>query len=115
VKPDIVYLGLYEYVDIVGETGEVSLRAKVDTGADKTSIDKGIAIRVGATLTGETYVTQYPTGVVRERQLIHVTIRVRGVLYDLEAVLDERSNMNFKVVLGKDILTSGPFVIVPFK
>jgi hypothetical protein len=112
---DYVFLGLTEQVDIIGEIAETSVIAKVDTGADRTSIDSEIASIVGATRTGESYVTRYPTGGSRERELIRVNVRIRGEVYDIEAVLDQRSNMNFRVVIGKDVLTSGRFVIVPFK
>jgi hypothetical protein len=109
----LIILRLTEEVDIIGEIGESPALAKVDTGADRTSIDVEIASAIGAVLTGETFVTRYPTGRTRERNLARVRVRVKGEVHEVEAVLDERSNMKCRVVIGKDILTSGRFLILP--
>ncbi len=106
-------LGLTEQVEILGGDHEISVPAKIDTGADRTAIDRRIAMAIEAARTGERFTTRYPKGGSRTRELARIGVRIRGQVHFVDAVVDDRSNMSHQVLIGKDILTSGRFVIIP--
>jgi hypothetical protein len=105
-------IGYQEFVSIVGQFAEVQLNAKIDTGADRTSLDMDIAARVGAGPIVDTVVTHSASG-SRKRILARVKIQIRGKSYTVNAAVEDRSKMSSEVVIGRDILETGRFSVVP--
>jgi hypothetical protein len=105
---------LVERVTIGGPGGEESVRAKVDTGADRTSVDKDLAakLRLGQTGSKVTIKTS-DAGKMVERPLAEATVIIKGKSFKLKVGVADRSLMRYRVIIGRDILRSGDFLIDP--
>ena len=101
-------------VTIGGPGGEESVRAKVDTGADRTTVDKDLAakLRLGQTGSKVTIKTS-ATGKMVERPLAEATVTIKGKSFKLKVGVADRSLMRYRVIIGRDILRSGDFLIDP--
>lgn len=107
-------IGFVEFVTVSGKIGEKTLVAKIDTGADKSSILSTIADEIGAVPTAEPYITHYPGGSERVRQLYDMEIRIRGFPFREKIVYDpDRANMDYQALIGKDLLKRSNFLIDP--
>ncbi len=105
-------IGYVEQVTILGQKGELSVEAKVDTGAARTSIDMRVAAKVGAGPIVGTVLTssaQYR----RRRILATVMIQIRGETYKVDAAVEDRSALSHKVLLGKDVLKAARLTVAP--
>lgn len=79
--------------------------AKVDTGADRTSIDTELAGRIGAgPLVGTTEVRSGTTDAPETRPLVGVDISVNGRWRSLTVSVTDRGDMTYPVLLGRDVL-----------
>ena len=107
-------IGLVESVIVSGKIGKKTIEAKIDTGADKSSILGTIADEIGAVAIGEPYITRYPGGGERVRQLYDMEIRIRGFPFREKVVYDpDRANMDYQVLIGRDLLKRSHFLIDP--
>ena len=105
---------LVERVTISGPGGEESVRAKVDTGADRTSVDMELAAKLKLWQTGSKItIKTSDAGKMVERPLAEATVTVRGKSFKLKVGVADRSLMRFRVIIGRDILRSGDFLIDP--
>lgn len=105
---------LVERVLVRGPGGEESVRAKVDTGADRTTVDRRLANR----LSFGPPVTKVMTkaSAAREpvqRPVVLATIVVAGKPFRIRVGVTDRSRMRYPVIVGRDILRSGYFLIDP--
>jgi hypothetical protein len=81
--------------------------AESDTGADRTSIDVDLAGDVGAgPLVGTTEVRSGTGSDTETRALIDVELRINGRWRTVTASITDRSEMNYPVLLGRDVLES---------
>lgn len=102
-------LGLTESIVIAGER----MIARIDTGAERSSIDKKLADRLGADPVGVQKIRSASGRSVRP--IIPVKIEICEQELDGEFTVADRSNMNYKVLIGQDILKKGKFLIDPLK
>jgi hypothetical protein len=99
---------------ISGPGGEESVRAKIDTGADRTTIDRELAVRLKLGPTGSKVTVKASAGSQRlERPLVEATITLAGKTFKLMVGVADRSQMRYRVIIGRDILRSGDFLIDP--
>ncbi len=110
--PALPEIGYFEQVTIIGEKGRLSLEAKVDTGAARTSIDMRVAAKVGAGPIVGTILTRSALH-KRRRILAVVMIQIRGETLKVDAAVEDRSALSHKVLLGKDVLERGRLTVVP--
>ena len=80
----------------------VSLRAKIDTGADGCSIDDMLAQALGLEMTGSVIVKS-ASG--KERRNVYLaTIKFEGEKYEVTLNGSDRNNLECPVLLGRDLL-----------
>jgi len=109
-----ITVGLVEKVEIIGEKGVSSL-AVFDTGARTTSVDIRIASKAGLGPVVRLIKVKNPSLKGRvSRPLVKAKIKIKGRVFDTEVNLQDRSHMNFPVIIGRNIL-SGNFVVDPQK
>ncbi len=99
---------------VKGPGGEETVRAKIDTGADRTTIDKVLAerLKLGPALSRVT-IKASAAGQRVERPVVNASITIAGKTYDLKVGIADRSQMRYAVIIGRDILRSGDFLIDP--
>jgi alpha-L-glutamate ligase-like protein len=100
-------LGRFEEVKVLGLNGEHRIvEAKIDTGADITSLDMGIAKELG--LLSEDNVLYesnfYNANGKRKRKVVGITIYLGGRKMKTVASISDRSRMSKKMIVGwKDL------------
>lgn len=102
-----VTIGYTEQVVVSGTSGTKTVVAKSDTGAARTSIDLRLAAEIGA---GPIHtVSRIRTGSSREaktRPVVDLVIGIGGQQHTVAANIEDRSHMNHRVLLGRDVLRS---------
>jgi len=105
---------LVQRVIVTGPGGDESVRAKIDTGADRTTVDKVLAARLRLVPTGsKVAVKASVAGNKVERPLVSAEVTIAGKRFDLRVGVADRSQMRYAVIIGRDILRSGEFLIDP--
>ena len=80
----------------------IGLRAKIDTGADRCSIDDVLAQALGLEKTGSVIVKS-ASG--KERRNVYLaTIKFEGEKYEVTLNGSDRNNLECPVLLGRDLL-----------
>ena len=113
---DRVLIGRVEYVKVIGHHGEARVKAKIDTGASRTSVDVWLAANIGLGPTVDVAkVKSALASQVRTRPLVRGVVEVGGIRFALPVTVNDRSVMRYPVLIGMDILRSGRFLIDPTK
>ena len=113
---DRVLIGRVEYVKVIGHHGEARVKAKIDTGASRTSVDVWLAANIGLGPTVDVAkVKSALASQVRTRPLVRGVVEVGGIRFALPVTVNDRSVMRYPVLIGMDILRSGRFFIDPTK
>ena len=98
-------IGYTEEVVVSGTTGSKSVLAKSDTGAARTSIDTEVAAAIGAgPIRAMTRVKSGSTKTSKSRPVVDVVVGVGGDRHTVSASVEDRSHMDYPVLLGRDIL-----------
>ncbi len=104
-------VGFRERIIISGQKGQASLDAKIDTGAARTSVDMRLAAKVGAGPIVGTVLTKSALN-RRRRILATVSIQIRGITYSIDAAIEDRSSLSYRVLVGRDVLEKGQLRVV---
>lgn len=116
---DEVVIDSVLWITVHTACGDVSVQAKVDTGADGSSIDKALAERLCITepYIGDTKNTKCPNGLVyvppdecRPRVVFRFT--AEGVYVEQRATLSDKSNDRYPILIGNRE-TKGRFLVRP--
>jgi len=103
--PERVVIGYIEEVVVSGTRGSETILAKSDTGATRTSIDNELAARIG---TGPiTDIVTVRSGSVKggkSRPVVDLVVGVGGTQHTVTASIEDRSHMDYPILLGRDIL-----------
>ena len=97
-------VGLTKKVTVLGKR-DVSVLAKFDTGASRTSIGHVIAKKAGlgpVLRTRNVRSASRATG--QKRKVVLAKIRIGRKTYETEATLSNRSHSKCKVLIGRDII-----------
>lgn len=95
------------------DNGSLHVRARIDSGATKSSIDIALAEKLGlGPVIGEKTIRNAHGRAVR--QIIEVEIEFAGKTITETFTLADRSTMRFPVLIGRNILKKG-FLIDPEK
>ena len=98
-------LGYTTRVTVSGNDAAVSTVAKADTGARRTSIDTELAGQVGAgPMVGTTDVRSTGSKATETRPLVDIDIRLNSGWRTVTASITDRSDMQYSVLLGRDVL-----------
>lgn len=107
-------LNNYEDIWLVGPSGEkVRVRAKIDTGANRTSVDRAIAEKIGL-LTPSNIVEyrEFFSGLGREqRPMVHCQLIIKTVARSTTVSISDRSHMKHQVIVGRQDIQS--FLVKP--
>jgi hypothetical protein len=106
-----VTVGLVEEVTIIGNSGSKVVKAKIDSGATKSSIDVQLAseLKLGPVI--ESKLVKSAHG-VRLRPVIETVLILKGQRLSAKFTLADRSNLRYPVLIGVNILKRG-FLIDP--
>ena len=98
-------IGYIEEVEVIGTSGRQSVLAKSDTGATRTSIDARLAADVGTGPIKD--IVKIRSGSVksgRSRPVVDVVVGVGGTQHTVAASVEDRSHMDYSMLLGRDVL-----------
>ena len=99
-------VGLTEEIHVSGTTGTERVVAKSDTGANRTSIDTRLAATIGAGPIKE--IARVKSGSHKKtvtRPVVDIVVGVGGTRHTVTASVEDRSHMEYSVILGRDVLT----------
>lgn len=112
-------LGLIEHISIIGEDSKgrergLIIKAKVDTGASRSSISKNLVKKLNLGPHKKTTLIKSAIGVER-RKVIKVRIRLKGKTLKAFFSVANREHMTYGVLIGQNILRMGRFLVDPLK
>lgn len=108
---DRLYLGLVEIVTL--ENGR-KYKAKIDTGADSSSIDESVLEKLGEKKTLSHKIIISALGRNRRPTKL-IGIELQGKKFKEKFTISDRSNLKYKILIGKDILKKEGFLVDPLK
>ncbi|WP_247000039.1 RimK family alpha-L-glutamate ligase [Halosolutus gelatinilyticus] len=98
-------IGYTEEVVLSGTSGSTTVYAKSDTGATRTSIDTSLAADIGAgPIKAITKVKSGSRKTAKSRPVVDIVVGVGGNQHTVTASVEDRSHMDYPVLLGRDIL-----------
>ena len=109
-----IVLGLIETVKLLGKgTKDRSIRARIDSGAQNSAIDKALAkkMKLGPIIKSKAIRQASGRSV---RPVMRATVKVCGKKMTGEFTISDRSHMRYKVLIGQNLLKRG-FLIDPCK
>ena len=102
-EPSVI--GYTEEVVVTGTSGSQTVTAKSDTGATRTSIDTRLAAEIGAgPIKSIARVKSGSRKTTKSRPVVDVVVGVGGTQHTVTASVEDRSHMEYPVLLGRDIL-----------
>ncbi|MBN1175902.1 ATP-dependent zinc protease [Candidatus Woesearchaeota archaeon] len=105
-------IGLIEPVMLQGKKQNAIFKAKVDTGATKSSIDESLVPVLGlGPIIGETTVKN--ANGTEKRGFVDITVEIAGHTVTEHFTIANRTHMRFPILIGKNILRKGGFLIDP--
>jgi hypothetical protein len=109
-------IGLVEEIIIKGTLGEKKVKAKIDTGADRTSVDSEIAAEIGLGPIHKTIKVKSGTSEKRQKRIVaDAEVIIKEEHYKTPVSITNRDHMKYNVIIGKDILIKCSFLIDPTK
>lgn len=108
-----IVIGLTETIEIFGKDRNEKLVARVDTGAEKSSIDKGLAkdLKLGPVIKRKLIKSAHGS---KRRPIISVKIGIAGKKMKCHFTVADRRHLKYKVLIGQNVLKKG-FIIDPLK
>jgi len=104
-------IGLIEKVKL--ENNKI-YKAKIDTGADSSSIDETLFKKLEKRKTISHKIIRSALGTVR-RPTKMIDIEFQNIKFNEKFTISDRSNLKYKVLIGQDILKKEGFLIDPNK
>ncbi len=112
-KPDKKVIGLTEDILIYGRTVK-RVKARVDTGATKSSIDTKLSEELGlGPAIGKTVIKSASGQTTRPVVRAEIRLEDKKMIVDFTTI--NRSHMKYKVLIGQNVLMKGGFIIDPNK
>ena len=109
-----IVIGLVETITILGnDNTEKELKARIDTGATKSSIDYKLArdLKLGPVVESRLVKSAHGS---KLRPVVKATIIIKGKKISGKFTLADREHMKYRVLIGQNILKKG-FLIDPNK
>ena len=107
-------VGLVEEVTLSTGTASKTVKARIDTGATKSSIDMKLAeqLKLGPVLEKRMVRSAHGSTV---RPVVKARLRINGIELEEEFNLAGREHMTYPVLIGQNILKKGKFVVDTLK
>ncbi|WP_101298141.1 RimK family alpha-L-glutamate ligase [Halegenticoccus soli] len=104
-QEEVPIIGYIEEVVVSGTSGSTQALAKSDTGATRTSIDTRLAAEIGAgPIKSMTRVKSGSMKRGKARPVVDLVIGIGGKQHTVTASVEDRSHMDYPLLLGRDIL-----------
>lgn len=114
MRPKRRIIGVIEEVTLRGPGGEVHVRAKIDTGATRTSLDTDLARRLRLGPVVRRVRTRSAAADRPEvRDVVRVTLVIDSRAFETHAAVTDRKDMRYHVIVGMDVLRKSGFLISP--
>ena len=98
-------IGYIEEVLVSGTSGTERVKSKSDTGASRTSVDTRLAAKIGAgPIKSMTTVKSGSHKAGKSRPVVDIVVGIGGDRHTVQASLEDRSHMEYPLLLGRDIL-----------
>lgn len=115
-KEDGKIVGIIELVTVRGKKGMKTVKAKLDTGTDRTCVDYNLAAEVGLGPLIDTIKVRSTSGTNPETHILaEAEIIIHQQYFLLPVSLEDRSRMKYEVLIGRDLLERSIFLIDPQK
>jgi hypothetical protein len=115
-KKDGKIVGIIELVTVRGKKGMKTVKAKLDTGTDRTCVDYDLAAEVGLGPLIDTIKVRSASGTNPETHILaEAEIIIHQQYFILPVSLEDRSRMKYEVLIGRDLLERSVFLINPRK
>ncbi len=98
-----VVIGLTEQIVVNGTRGNKTVIGRCDTGVAHTTVDIELAAEIGA---GPIHSVDRSARSGQSRPVVDLVLGIGGVQHTVEANLEDRSRMDYPLVLGRDVLKS---------
>jgi len=116
VRPKRRIIGVIEHVTLRGPGGEIQVRAKIDTGATRTSLDTDLAKRLGlGPVERRVRIRSAAAERPEERDVVKATLVIGSKVFEAHVAVADRKDMKFHVIVGMDVLRKSGFLISPRK
>lgn len=107
-------IGVIEKITLRGPASECTVTAKVDTGAQRTTIDTELAKTAGLGPVLRQVRTRAAAADNPEvRDVVKATLIVAGQEFKVNAAITDRKDMRYPVIIGMDILAKSGFHVDP--
>lgn len=110
---DRAIVGLIEPVMCEGKKGKAIVRARIDTGATKGSIDEQMVSTLGLGPVKGTRTVRNAQG-IEQRPIVSLTIVIAEKKVTADFTVADRGHMRYPVLIGRNVLKKG-FLIDPNK
>ncbi|NQZ84486.1 MAG: ATP-dependent zinc protease [Nanoarchaeales archaeon] len=110
-KEKRIIIGLIESITL--ENG-VTYKAKIDTGADSSSIDSNLLEKLGEKKIISHRFVKSALGRIK-RPKVNLEVEFQSKKFTESFTVADRSHLRYKVLIGKDILKKEGFLIDPNK
>ena len=112
---DKTIIGLYEDVTVFGNHNhKQTVKARIDTGATKSSIDVKLAAELKLGPVTKTKMVKSAQGSTL-RPVVDGEVQISGQRIKCTFTIADRGHMKYSVLIGQDILKEGNFLIDPKK
>ncbi len=109
-------IGVIEEVTLRGSSGEIQVRAKIDTGATRTSIDTDLAKKLGlGPVERRVHTRSAAAERPEERDVVRATLVIDGTSFETHVAVTDRKDMRYHMIVGMDVLKKSNFLVSPRK
>jgi hypothetical protein len=116
VRPKRRVIGIIQEVLVRGPGGEIQVRAKIDTGASRTSLDTALAKKLGlGPVERRVHTRSAAAERPEERDVVRATVIIDGRPFDAHVTITDRKDMRYHMIVGMDVLRHSGFLISPRK
>ncbi len=116
VRPRRKIIGVIEEITLRGPNGDIQVRAKIDTGAARTSIDTDLAKKLGLGPVERRVRTRSAAADrPEERDVVRATLIIDSKAFETHVAVTDRKDMKYHMIVGMDVLRKSGFLVSPRK
>ncbi len=114
VRSTKTVIGVIEEVTLRGPAGEIRVRAKIDTGATRTSLDTDLAKKLGLGPVERRIRTRSAAADrPEERDVVKAILVIDSEVFETHAAVTDRKDLKYHMIGGMDVLRKSGFLISP--